>query len=170
MNVAAATEAKTAGPDVVASLDKGVRAELALLTDLVNGLVEQRQAIAADDSAGLEQVVQQLSRTLLTLREARRQRALLVELVTGRADAKLTELLASLPANAQPAMTDLCRALRDQALAAGRELAINQTAIRRAIESGERFLQHLLTGPNQDDYRERPMPSAAGGLLLNQRA
>lgn len=156
--------------DPVGLLERGLRVEMALLADLAQGLVHQREAIAADDTAALEQPGQQLSRTLLTLREARRQRGILVEMVAGRADARLGDVVACLPPEAAPAMTALCRELKDRALAANRELTINQTVIRRAIESGERFLQHLLTDPNLELYWNRNEAEVAGGPLLNDRA
>jgi len=154
--------------DAVTALERGLKTELALLDDLARGLVDQRSAIAADDTAALEQLVQQLSRTLLTLREARRQRRILVEMVTGDAESRLGELVTCLPEAPQVAI--LCRELQDRAVAANRELAINQTVIRRAIQSGERFLQQLLTAPNLDSYRQQSDPPVSGGLLLNQRA
>jgi hypothetical protein len=154
--------------DAVSALERGLKTELALLEDLARGLVEQRSAIAADDTPTLEQLVQQLSRTLLTLREARRQRRILVEMVTGDAESRLGELLGCLPD--APEVAALCRELQDRALAANRELVINQTVIRRAIQSGERFLQQLLTAPNLESYRQQSEAPAQGGLLLNQRA
>ncbi len=165
-----ASNEMTEQSDAVASLERGLRTELALLEDLARGLVEQRTAIAADDTATLEQLVQHLSRTLLTLREARRQRRILVELLTGQTDAGLGELLGSPPADGSPELAALCRELRDRAAAASRELTINQTVIRRAIHSGERFLQQLLTAPNVELYRNPSETDVRGGLLLNERA
>jgi hypothetical protein len=154
----------------MASLERALRTEVALLEALARGLIDQRNAIAADDTAGLEQLVQQLSRTLLTLREARRQRRVLTEMVTGDAEATLGALMSSLPPDASPLVGQLCRELRDRAHGANRELTINQTVIRRAIQSGERFLQQLLTAPNLEGYREQKSPDLPGGLLLNERA
>lgn len=156
--------------EIVEILRRGLEAEQALLNELARGLIDQRQAIAVDDTAALEQLVPQLSRTLLTLREARVQRGLLVEMVTGRSDARLADVFDSLPAENRAGVATLCRSLREQAVAASRELTINQTVIRRAIESGERFLQQLLTTPNLALYRNQPEPEIPGGLLLNQRA
>ncbi len=156
--------------DVGAALESGLRTELALLDELARGLVAQREAIAADDTVALEQLVQQLSRTLLTLREARRQRRILVEMVTGNPDSRLGELLDGLPSGAGSGVAPLCRALQDRAILANRELTINQTVIRRAIQSGERFLHQLLTAPNPDVYRNQSQTELPGGMLLNQRA
>lgn len=152
------------GAEALGALVRGLHAELALLEELRSRLIAQRAALAADDTPSLEQVVQEIGRTLLTIREARRQRALLMEMVSGQVGAGLMEVALSLPTADGNAFRALCQDLHGAAVIAGRELAINQTAIRRAIESGERFLQHLLTVPGQDDA------GAASGLLLNQRA
>ncbi len=148
------------------TLGRALRAELELLAELKGQLVEQRAAIAADDTAALELVVQQISRTLLTLREARRQRTLLLEMATGEPGVALAEAADLLPVKDAPSFRTLCRELHASAVAANRELVINQGAIRRAIESGEQFLHHLLTapGPTSD-----PEPAQCG-VLFSQRA
>ena len=148
------------------TLGRALRAELDLLAELKGQLVEQRAAIAADDTAALELVVQQISRTLLTLREARRQRTLLLEMATGEPGVALAEAADLLPVKDAPSFRTLCRELHAGAVAANRELVINQGAIRRAIESGEQFLHHLLTapGPTSD-----PEPARCG-VLFSERA
>lgn len=151
--------------DGVEALERSLGSELGLLRDLVGQFAEQRAALAADDTAALEQVVQQIGRTLLTLREARRQRAILMEMVTGEPGIGLAALLARV-APGRPALRTLGRDLHEAAVGAARELEINQTAIRRAIESGEQFLHSLLTIPGPGDPGNRP----EAGLLLNQRA
>ncbi len=148
------------------SLARALAAELALLVELTAQLIDQRAALAADDTARLEQVVQQISRTLLTIREARRQRTILVEMVTGRADAGLADVAAEAGGDEGRQVTGLATRIHQAAVTANRELLINQTAIRRAIESGERFLQFLLSGPDPMDRDAAPQ----SGLLLNQRA
>ncbi|MBL8988203.1 MAG: flagellar export chaperone FlgN [Gemmatimonadales bacterium] len=153
------------GAEAAASLVRGLHAERALLEELRSRLVEQRAALAADDTVTLEQVVQEIGRTLLTLREARRQRNLLMEMVTGQVGAGLAEVAETFSAGEAEPFRALCRDLHAAAVAASRELVINQTALRRAIESGERFLQHLLTVPGG-----LPDTGAASGILLNQRA
>lgn len=148
------------------SLAKALTAELALLDELKAQLIDQRAALAADDTARLEQIVQQISRTLLTIREARRQRTMLVEMVTGRADAGLADAAAESGGEEGRRVTGLASRIHQAAVTANRELLINQTAIRRAIESGERFLQFLLSGSDPMDRDAAPQ----SGLLLNQRA
>lgn len=151
----------------VGALLRALAGELALLSDLRHQLGDQRAALAADDLGVLEEVLHQLGRTLLTLRETRRQRGLLIELVAGRADAPFAEIAAAIPPDHRPTFDRLRAELNEMAVAANRELVVNQTAIRRAIETGERFLQFLLTGPGPA-ATSGELP--AGGLLLNQRA
>lgn len=162
--VAERTEVGPDQADGAGSLARALGAELALLEELKEQLVDQRSALAADDTNRLEQIVQQISRTLLTLREARRQRTLLVEIVVGRAGAGLADAAAATTGAENRTLTDLAARIHAAAVAANRELSINQTAIRRAIESGERFLQYLLSSPAGTG--EPPQ----SGLLLNQRA
>jgi hypothetical protein len=151
--------------EATAALVRGLATERGLLEELRGRLIEQRAALAADDTGTLEQVVHEIGRTLLTLREARRQRGLLMEMVTGESGGGLVEAAALVGGSEAEAIRGLGQDLHAAAVAASRELLINQTAIRRAIESGERFLQHLLTVPGG-----LPETGAASGVLLNQRA
>ncbi len=150
----------------VATLARAMRTELSLLAELKCQLVDQRGACAADDTDALESVVQQISRTLLTLRETRKQRGLALELATGAAAVGLIEATDLLPAADRAGFQVLCRELHASAVAANRELLINQSAIRRAVESGERFLHRLLTAPGLTG----PSEPAPRGVLVNQRA
>ena len=153
----------------VESLERGLAAELDMLAELLKGLTDQREAIAADDTAKLESLGLQLGRTLITLREARRQRGILIELIVGQGEARLSELLGCLPTEAGTRIRQLSVRLRQLAVGASRELAVNQTVIRRSIESGERLLHHLLTSPTTASYGQRDT-GGREGLLLNQRA
>lgn len=153
----------------IESLERGIDAELGLLAELSQGLAEQRQAIAADDTAKLDQLGQQLGRTLWTLREARRQRGVLLALVVGQPDAKISDVVETLAPPAAAAIRLRTGRLRQAAQAASRELTINQAVIRRSIESGERLLHHLLTSPTTESYGQRES-TGREGLLLNQRA
>lgn len=164
-----------AGPaaEGVRSLLAGLGIEIGLLRDLRNGLLQQREALARDDAAELERVVHDIGRTLLALRETRRERARLVEIVTGDADSTLPDLVQRLTiAEAEP-----CRAavgeLHLAARAAQRELEVNQRVIRKAIETGEQFLHQMLTasaGPEPPVGYPAAAAQASSGLLLNQRA
>jgi hypothetical protein len=155
--------------DALAALTRELTVETELLRDLRAALIAQRSALVADDAVALEEVVNQIGRTLLTVREARRQRNLLAELVAGEPDATLSTVAAGLPTAAADSLRERCRGLHELAIAVGRELAINQAVIRRAIESGEHYLQHLLTVPATEGYQPRGS-EARSGLILNQSA
>ncbi|MHB1327624.1 MAG: flagellar export chaperone FlgN [Gemmatimonadales bacterium] len=147
-------------------LVRSLRAEQELLGELQTQLVEQRAGLAANDTAALEQVVQQIGRTLLTIREARRQRTVLVELIGGQGATTLSDVAAQLPAPVAEPFRSLCRELHAVALMSSRELQVNQLALRQAIVLGEQFLHRLLTAPgtvSSEADTER-------GMLLNQRA
>jgi flagellar FlgN protein len=150
------------------ALNRGLAMEAQLLNDLRAALVTQRGALAADDTAQLEDVVNQIGRTLLTIREARRQRGMLAELIVGAPNASLAAVADQVPAERGARFRERCRTLHDLAVVVSRELAINQAVIRRAIESGEHYLQHLLTVP-ADDYAARGADRPSG-LILNQSA
>ncbi len=147
-------------------LVRSLRAEQELLGELQAQLVEQRAGLAANDTAALEQVVQQIGRTLLTIREARRQRTVLVELIGGQGATTLSDVAAQLPVPVAEPFRALCRELHAVALMASRELQVNQLALRQAISLGEQFLQRLLTAPGTVSSET----DAERGMLLNQRA
>jgi hypothetical protein len=151
------------------ALCRELAVEADLLRDLRRALIAQRGALGTDDTTALEEVVNQIGRTLLTIREARRQRNLLAEMVAGAPQATLTQVASGLSPAEAPGFKERCRVLHELAVVVSRELTINQAVIRRAIESGEQYLQQLLTVPAPDGYPGRPADGQSG-LLLNQRA
>lgn len=164
-----------AGPaaEGVPGLLAGLGIEIGLLRDLRAGLLEQRAALARDDAGELERVVHHIGRTLLALRETRRERARLAEAVTGDADSTLAAVVQLLAI----AEAEACRAAVDElhlaARAAQRELEVNQRVIRKAIETGEQFLHQMLTASAGTEPVVGYQGAAAqggSGLLLNQRA
>ena len=150
------------------ALTRGLSVEEGLLRDLRAALVVQRSALAADDTARLEDVVNQIGRTLITIREARRHRGVLAELIVGAPNAGLSAVAESVSPSRAASFRAACRRLHELAVLVNRELSINQAVIRRAIESGEHYLQHLLTVPTEG-YRGRP-DDAPSGLILNESA
>lgn len=158
-----------------AGLMRGLTAEAALLGDLRSGLLEQRDALARDDTDALQAVVQQIGRTLLALRESRRHRIDLIEMLSGRRNVALSALSAHLEPTERAPYQAACQELHRAAALASRDLVINQAVLRRAIEEGERLLQRVLTAPDglEAGAYSAAAPtsaSAPAGLLLNQRA
>ena len=172
MNVALAEP--TSGTDAVAGLIRGLAAEVTLLRELRAALLEQRDALARDNAGDLELVVQQIGRTLVALRETRRLRATLLEAVTGARQTALADAGASLEPPQAAAFEAACRELHYAAVAAHRELDINQAVLRRAIETGEQYLQQVLTAPvgtaTPASYAAGDAAPVGSGLFLNQRA
>jgi hypothetical protein len=161
-------------PTRLAELTAALVHEHRLIEELREALVRQRAGVAADDPAAIEHSVHAIGRTLLTLEEARRRRVSLTALVAGRAGATLADLDASvetLPA----AFTAAREAVRRAAEATARDVAINQTVLRRALEAGDAFLQQLFSSAADPMPVYAPGPRAAGphaggGLLLNRTA
>jgi FlgN protein len=150
------------------ALTRGLSVEEGLLRDLRAALIVQRSALAADDTARLEDVVNQIGRTLITIREARRHRGMLAELIVGAPNAGLAAVADHVDPTRAAGFRERCGRLHELAVVVNRELSINQSVIRRAIESGEHYLQHLLSVPT-DGYPGRP-DDPPSGLILNQSA
>jgi FlgN protein len=168
--MSAVTTELPSSTEVAVGLRHGLETEGGLLKDLRGALREQRDALARDDAPALEAIVHQIGRTLLAIRETRRHRSALIAAVTGSSDAPLSAAIGLLrPPEAEP-VEALCRELHQAAMAASRELAINQSVLRRAIQTGEQFLQQMLTAPVDGEGAGYPAAASASGLLFNPRA
>jgi hypothetical protein len=119
--------------------------ELRLIDDLRQALMRQRAAIASDDPDALESSVHAIGRTPLTFEEAGRRRGALVALIAGNSAIALTDLEAHLGFSVPDDFVATREAVRRAAEATSRELAINQTILRRALEAGDAFLQQLFS-------------------------
>lgn len=148
--------------------------ELRLIDDLRNALLRQRAAVAADDPEVIESSVQAIGRTLLTLEEARRRRGSLIALVAGNGSIALAELEAHLGFTLPDGFVAARDAVRRAAESTSRELAINQTVLRRALEAGDAFLQQLFSSTADPMPAYAPGPRTAeprsSGLLVNRTA
>lgn len=148
--------------------------ELRLIDDLRQALLRQRAAVAADDPEAIESSVHAIGRTLLTLDEARRGRMALIALVTGNGAIGLADLEAHLGFTAPESFSAVRDAVRRAAEATARELAINQTVLRRALDAGDAFLQQLFSSTADPMPAYSPGPRNAepqpGSLLLDRTA
>ena len=154
--------------DLLASLDTEAR----LLTDLRDTLARQRAGVAADDVAQVDAATHAVSRALLTLEEAGRRRLELIDALTGGGEGRLSEVEELFGPDAR--LSDVRSRLRTTAELVVRDLTINQTVLRRALRSGEAYLQMLLApaaGPKAG-YTAGPVPveESARGVLLNRSA
>jgi hypothetical protein len=144
-----------------------------LIHELADVLERQRAGVAADDAAGIDDSVRALSRTLLMLDEARRQRTDLVEQLTGDADLPLASLELRLGGSLPASVLAARQRVREAAERAAREVRVNQNVLRRAIEAGDAYLQALFASAG--DGTPVYSPGARGaeprqGLLLNRTA
>jgi hypothetical protein len=148
--------------------------EHGLIEELRQALLRQREGVATDDPEAIESSVHAISRTLLTLEEARRGRIALTALIAGEPGVPLADLDANLGLALPASFVEARERVRRAAEATALEVAINQTVLRRALEAGDAFLQQLFSsvadpmpvyvpGPRPADIR----PS---GMLLNRRA
>lgn len=169
MSVISDASTMVSGEDLVAAMALEER----LLGDLRNALARQREGVSEDDPATLDAATLIVSRSVLTLEQARRRREQIMQLLTGGEPATysvIEELTAEVP--------DLATArqsLRNEAQLAVRELALNQAILARALKAGDAYLQTLFAsvtdaGAEYGQHagvKERPTPS---GVVLNTRA
>jgi hypothetical protein len=157
----------------LADLAAAMEREAAVVRDLGAALATQRQAVSTSAPDALNASVDAIGRILLTLDEARRGRDAALAAVCGEAPPPLGRLEDGI-AGALP--DELVRARADLEAAAtqvAREVVINRTVLRRAVEAGEAFLQSLFSSAAAPaasyapgERAEEPPP----GLLLDRRA
>ncbi|MEO5798591.1 MAG: hypothetical protein ABIZ70_11410 [Gemmatimonadales bacterium] len=169
MSVLSDASTMVSGADLVSAMALEER----LLGDLRSALARQREGVSEDDPATLDAATLIVSRSVLTLEQARRRREQIMQLLTGGEPATyavIEELTAEVPDLAHARTT-----LRNEAQMAVRELALNQAILARALKAGDAYLQTLFTsvtdGPGEygqhSGVKERPTPS---GVVLNTRA
>jgi hypothetical protein len=159
----------------LADLADALLYEAGVIEELRQALLSQRAGVAADDPDLVESSIHAMSRTLLTLDEAKRRRSALTALIAG-GDPTPIERLEHLLGGVLPREVEEARAMvKHSALLAAQDVAINQHILRRAMEAGDVFLQRLFAmagGPAAGYQRgERPTESAPqSGLILNRTA
>jgi hypothetical protein len=126
-------------------LESALAEEQVLIEDLGLMLRRQRAGVAADDPDVIEATVQAISRTLLTLEEARRRRAALITLVIGNPGVALEDLQRHLAIPLPVGVTEARERVRRAGEAIAGDVAINQDVLRRALEAGEAFRQRLFS-------------------------
>jgi hypothetical protein len=130
-------------------LESALSEEQVLIEDLGQMLRRQRAGVAADDPDVIEATVQAISRTLLTLEEARRRRTALITLVIGTPDVALEDLQRHLAIPLPVGFMEARERVRRAGEAIAGDVAINQDVLRRALEAGEAFRQRLFSGAAQ---------------------
>jgi hypothetical protein len=151
---------RTAARALVASMGR----EAAIARQLQQQLELLRTAVATADADTLEAATLAVGRIALALDEARRQRGALVRQLGGSDDLTLSELDSSLPAECGEEFRQARASLRAAAEAAAREASIAQRVLRRAIASGDAFLQQLFSVSAPPGTT----PESSGALLLDR--
>lgn len=155
--------------ELVTALDR----ERLLVEELADVLARQRAAVAKDDPDAVDASVQSLGRVMLALDDARRRRIALVGDIAGDPELSLSMLEQRLGNPLPPEVAEARRALRAAAEQCSREVRVNQNVLRRALESGDAYIQTLFSGGN--DPSPVYVPGTRGaeprqGLLLNRTA
>ncbi|HLU24502.1 MAG TPA: flagellar export chaperone FlgN [Longimicrobiales bacterium] len=131
------------------ALADALRTEARLLGELSQVLRDQREGIAAEDMESVNDSIHAVHRLLLTLGEARLRRRTLVQVLTGREDVPLSELVEALG----DAATDAVTAARDEVRAVAaelvRDLSLNRRILDRAIQAGEAHVRVLSGMPKR---------------------
>ena len=142
--------------------------------ELIAALRRQRAGVAASDYRQVDESVRAMSRILLTLEEARRHRTALAARITDGEPVPLAQLEERIGAPLPASLAAVREAVRRSAELAANEIAINQRVLRRALESGDAFLQRLFStlAPAGGVYGSpaRQVETDGGSVLLNRTA
>lgn len=161
------------GGSIQEELVRTLETELRLLGRLQEVLVAQRNAVVMDDLQGVGDSVHRVERILLTQREARTRRGMILEKMVGSADLGVGEIVPVLGDEASPELVRACDELRASARSVSRDLKVNSEVLRRSKETGDRMVRAMYGqrkptsyGPSTGLVRES---SGTGALLVNQR-
>jgi hypothetical protein len=130
------------GSDPAAELAVVLEKECRLVRDLVDALVRQRAAVAADDPKEVDVQTDAVGTILQTLARARDLR---MRVMAGGEASSLTRLEAAygaaLPRRLAEARAELHRAVESAAV----QVTINRAVLKRAVEVGDGYLQALFS-------------------------
>jgi hypothetical protein len=130
----------------VSALAAALREEDALLRDLIQVLVHQREAVARDDLQALDDSVFGTHRVLVTLGEARRRRIALNQRLGESSDLSLQALVDAF-GGAPPAEIEAAiDALAETGERLHREVALNQRVLQIAVDAGDQLVRALCGG------------------------
>jgi hypothetical protein len=137
-------------------LTVALQREIRLTHDLGEALVQQRNAVANDDADAVNASVEAIGRILLTLNEARSRRTGIVSSITGNGPVPLDRLEQLIGQPLPTRLSETVMELRRSAQKASHEVAINWSVLRRAVETGEAFLQTLFSSVVDPEPVYRP--------------
>ena len=136
--------------------------ECRLIDELHRAVLQQREAVSRGDQVGVESSLRLAGRALLTLQEARRHRATLLNRLVGDPAQPLADLDGRFETGL-PASFLAARA-RVQSSAAGvaEEVWRNQETLLGALRKRDALLQELLTGSPPTPSEEPPAATVEG--------
>lgn len=160
-----------AAPTLLTELSRALDHESRIVEELRDTLIRQREAVASTSADAVNATVDAVGRILMTLDEARRRRAVIVGALTGDPATRLDRLEATVP-EVPAELAESRRKWREAAATVAREVTINRGVLRRALESGDAFLQALFstTATGTPVYGTRERDESPPGVLLNRRA
>jgi hypothetical protein len=145
-----------------------LRSETRLLEDLAAIMRRQREAVGADDLAGLDDSVFATHRLLVTLAEARRRRRAVNRLLGAPEETSAHQLEALLGPSMTPALTEARDGLHAVAARLATEVDVNRRVLAEAMASSDSYVRTLYgTG---GAATPAAAPNGGGGRLLNLTA
>ena len=156
------------------SLAGALNRETKLLSDLRVILKTQREAVSAEDLAGVDDTIFSAQRIFRTLAEARTQRRTLLEILSGNPDLPLSDVESALGPGITPEVVEALEDLRVVALELSGDLEVNRQVLKGAIQSGEDLLHALTGAENEDPGTYGPGAEATTGpsdhgLIINRQ-
>jgi flagellar biosynthesis/type III secretory pathway chaperone len=154
------------------ALAEAFAGESRLLESLIEVLRRQRDAVARDELAVVDETVYAAQRIFRTLAEARRKRRSLLQAVAGSSEIPLRDMEASLGPLMTPSLGAAVGTLRTRAQELAQELEVSRRVISGAIRSGEDLIFALCGkkappkgyGPDATLARS----PAEGGVIINR--
>jgi hypothetical protein len=163
----------TLSPERLGEVARALDRETQIVRRLRDTLVQQRAGVAGSQAEEVNATVDSIGRILLALGEAHAYRNGVLDTLTGERGLTLDELERVLGGPLPEGLTEARTRLKAAAEEVAREVAINRTVLRRAVEAGEAFLQALFSAatvaPAVYGNAERT-EEAPTGMLLNRRA
>lgn len=157
-------------PTAIVDLHDALHSERRLLRDLGEVLRQQRNAVAANDVAAVDDSTYALHRVLLTLGEARRRRHRLLEILQLPDSVSLRELVPALGQRVTAELSDESRELQQCAAEIAREVAINRVLLRGALAAGESLIVAIASpAAKEQTFSALDDSRLSGGMLLNAR-
>jgi hypothetical protein len=158
----------------IEALGPALGRERKLLGDLLNILKQQREAVATEDLASVDDTIFSAQRILRTLAEARIKRRTLLEILGADPNIPLDDLEDALGPKVTPELSEEIQVLRTVALQLTGELEVNRKVLQGAIRSGENLITVLGGGQTQDPgvygpQAEQPRGSGDHGMILDRQ-